>query len=117
MALRYCKKGGCHKLTKGGYCRDHSHLEDRDKAEANKRYDENRPNFRQRGYNHQWTKVRKMHLAEYPWCQECNRDRAVIVHHIKSAEQHPELMYHMDNLQGVCRGCHNRLHGRKSATL
>lgn len=50
-------------------------------------------------------------------CQLCKRygkqTEATIVHHIKHADEYPELIYSMDNLLSVCAACHNKLHGEK----
>lgn len=63
-------------------------------------------------------------------CQECKRQGkvtidmneysesakrkkiALVVHHIKEIEHHPELALELDNLETVCVDCHNKEHGR-----
>ncbi|MEY9973157.1 5-methylcytosine-specific restriction protein A [Lysinibacillus sp. RC46] len=63
-------------------------------------------------------------------CQQCKREGrvfidtnelnrkgtrkkiALIVHHIKELEDHPELAQDMDNLECLCVHCHNKLHDR-----
>ena len=50
-------------------------------------------------------------------CQECKKygriRQAVTVHHIKHADTHPELAYDNDNLESLCKGCHNKKHPEK----
>jgi 5-methylcytosine-specific restriction enzyme A len=63
-------------------------------------------------------------------CQECKRQGrvridtneysesakrkkiALVVHHIKELEHHPELALDEDNLETICVECHNKEHGR-----
>jgi 5-methylcytosine-specific restriction endonuclease McrA len=38
---------------------------------------------------------------------------AVLVHHIVPVEQSPALRLAVENLQALCRDCHEELHGRR----
>lgn len=58
-----------------------------------------------------WKRARLQALTRDHWlCQECLRHRrfrnAVEVHHIKPLEQFPELGLELDNLESLCRECH-----------
>lgn len=50
-------------------------------------------------------------------CQLCKRygkiTEAKIVHHIKPADEYPELEWEDSNLVSLCIGCHNKVHGEK----
>lgn len=50
-------------------------------------------------------------------CQECRkygrRVEAATVHHIKHADEHPELVYEDNNLISLCSKCHNKMHPEK----
>lgn len=65
-----------------------------------------------------WRKFRQSVMArdEYQ-CQECKRygriKQAETVHHIKHADEAPELFYDMSNCVRVCKDCHNKLHPEK----
>ena len=52
-------------------------------------------------------------------CRLCKRygkiTEATVVHHIKHAEDYPELAYVNDNLISLCEACHNRQHPEKGA--
>lgn len=51
-------------------------------------------------------------------CQGCRRygriRSAVIVHHIKHADECPELAYTGSNLISLCAACHNKAHPEKA---
>ncbi|MBC1615319.1 HNH endonuclease [Listeria booriae] len=65
-----------------------------------------------------WAKTRKAVLArDYHLCQECKR-RGIIqqgntVHHIIEVRDDMTKAYDLDNLETVCRSCHNREHPEK----
>lgn len=68
-----------------------------------------------------WKKKRMKILRRDSFlCQECKRYgkhvEAVTVHHIKHAEEFPELAYQDDNLISLCSACHNRQHPEKANT-
>lgn len=50
-------------------------------------------------------------------CRECRRygrhREAEIVHHIKHADEFPELAYEPSNLVSLCGACHNKAHPEK----
>lgn len=51
-------------------------------------------------------------------CQRCRRygrqRQAVVVHHIKHADEYPELVWDDDNLVSLCAACHNKEHPEKA---
>jgi hypothetical protein len=54
-----------------------------------------------------WRKTRLSFLARNPLCNRCG-EAASIVHHIKTARDHPELQHDFDNLESLCFACHQR---------
>lgn len=50
-------------------------------------------------------------------CTECRKygrkRQATTVHHIKHADEYPELAYNNDNLTSLCAACHNKEHPEK----
>lgn len=69
-----------------------------------------RPHSRKRGYDAQWERLRAAHLSRFPWCAVagCGR-RAVIGDHKIPVSVAPQLRLAPDNVQSLCRQCHNRL--------
>jgi len=71
-----------------------------------------RPSASSRGYDRTWKKVRKIKLAINPLCEECLKagivKQAEEVHHIKPVADYPELRLAIDNLQSLCKTCHNK---------
>jgi 5-methylcytosine-specific restriction enzyme A len=54
-------------------------------------------------------------------CRECARFGRVraadTVHHVKPAEDYPELFWVSNNLISLCTSCHNKMHVRNTRTL
>ena len=50
-------------------------------------------------------------------CQECARygrkTEATVAHHIKHADEYPELRYVVSNGRALCAACHNKEHPEK----
>lgn len=115
--MRPCAHPGCSQLVSAGYCAQHADLHrQRDRYRRNSYPRESR---QARGYDRQWERVRKAKLQRDPLCEDCLRADvvrpAVLVHHIESIEDRPELRLHMSNLRSLCFGCHERTHGRQQA--
>ena len=51
-------------------------------------------------------------------CQDCRRygriREATEVHHIKHADEYPELVWDSSNLVSLCHACHNARHPEKA---
>lgn len=104
---RPCNHPGCRELTTERFCDNH-------KREKRKQYDEQRGDFRKRGYSSIWDKVRRLKVMKDPLCEICLKEDKItpveIVHHIKPMDERPDLLLDMDNLQSVCRYHHARIH-------
>lgn len=66
-----------------------------------------------------WLKVRKLVMQrDYGLCQRCRRrgiiTRGDTVHHIIEARADLSRFYALDNLECICRACHNKEHGDRS---
>lgn len=50
-------------------------------------------------------------------CEECarygRRTEATVAHHIKHADEYPELRYVVSNGRALCAACHNKEHPEK----
>lgn len=102
-----CAYPMCPELVDAGarYCDKHKPLHKR-------RYEDNRPSARERGYDRTWEKVRKMYLVEHPLCEDC-LERGIYtpakeVHHIEKVKDRPGKRLDMSNLRALCKVCHNR---------
>ena len=73
---------------------------------------DNRASAAARGYDRAWSRVRGAFLKANPLCSRCNAAPADTVHHRREVDQHPELRLTWSNLEGLCRACHEQLHGR-----
>jgi 5-methylcytosine-specific restriction protein A len=64
-----------------------------------------RGSARERGYDTNWGKFRKMFLARHPLCADCGR-LASEVHHERKVKDHPELKLVERNCVPLCKPCH-----------
>lgn len=65
-----------------------------------------------------WKKKREAILRrDHYRCVECKKygriTEAVLVHHIKTLEEYPELALVSNNLESLCIKCHNQKHPEK----
>ncbi len=103
-----CSYPSCPALVEAGqrFCSEHKR--------ENYRND-NRKNYRERGYSNSWDKVKAIKKRQDPLCEMCRKENRItaveIVHHIKPINEGGELL-DMDNLMSVCRVCHGRLHSK-----
>ena len=95
-----CRKVGCTVLTDNanGYCNEHQ-------SELY-RYDENRLNSCQRGYDAKWRKYRRWFLERHPLCNICGAP-ATVVDHIIPHKGNKELFWDTTNHQALCKHCHD----------
>jgi len=64
-----------------------------------------------RGYDKEWHHLRRAHLALEPRCAACaalgRAIPATIVDHIIAVVERPDLRLDPDNLQSLCKPCHD----------
>ncbi len=101
--LRPCKHPGCRELTREGWCPRHKPRHKRGESQAwHKLY--NLP---------VWSRLRADQLMRHPWCQQCQREgrpdvRATVVDHIVAHRGNLARFTDPDNLQSLCKRCHDR---------
>ena len=70
-----------------------------------------RPDYHKFYGSNQWKKIRAMHIAEHPLCEECLKHGflvpARIVDHIHEIKDGGS-MTDFDNLQSLCQACHSK---------
>jgi len=91
-----CSYPGCNTITLDGRCAKH------------KPRDDVRPNSHDRGYDHNWTRLRNWYIRIHPVCEiqeKCSGDAAIEVDHILSIRNGGERL-DQDNLQSTCKRCH-----------
>jgi 5-methylcytosine-specific restriction protein A len=108
---RPCGAAGCSELVDGYYCEKHG------KA-GNAEYNRYRRDGEANGfYNGKaWRTLAKRQLQREPLCAECFKNgrvnTAVIADHVVPIKQGGARL-DIDNLQSLCRACHNRKTGRE----
>jgi len=60
--------------------------------------------------SYRWKETSVRLRTKHPTCQECGEKMSEEVHHIKSAEDRPDLFFAESNLEALCGGCHKRRH-------
>lgn len=113
--LHECKKAGCKKLIEISekYCKQHKNFYAR-------QYDRLRmTNKATRDYrlfyqSKAWKDLRRDKLQSDPLCERCLLKNkytiATDVHHIKDVFNHWSLRLNYDNLQALCKSCHEGIH-------
>lgn len=113
----YCKHRGCYELVDSGkgYCNKHINEKVKQTNEAKQRYNEQRPKRHEFYHTKAWKQLRKRKVAMTPYCERCKEQgiyRSVeIVHHRIEIEEDWSKRLDIDNLESVCRSCHNKIHG------
>lgn len=91
-----CTEPGCpNHATEGGRCPAHKR----------KAWRTTTTSSAARGYGERWRRIRAMKLRNHPVCEVCRLAPATQVDHIK-AKAHGGDDYDPDNLQSICRPCH-----------
>ena len=71
-------------------------------------------------HKHRQWRERVLKRAGY-LCEECLRYGkqvpATVAHHIKHADEHPELRYVLSNGKALCSACHNKEHPEKGGKI
>jgi len=102
--LHPCGHVGCPELTRDPYCPKHT-------KEVKQRYDKDRPNATERGYNYRWQKARRYFLKKHPLCEICKAEgrltAATVVDHIIPHRGDKRLFWNKDNWQALCKRCHD----------
>ncbi|RAH97621.1 HNH endonuclease [Acuticoccus sediminis] len=73
---------------------------------AKAKRDKQRQNAKERGYDAQWQRARRLFLAEHPQCVRCGHP-ASVVDHIKPHRGNRRLFWLRSNWQALCTKCHN----------
>ena len=105
--LKPCSYPGCPKFTNGTYCEKHR------KAVNNTYNRYSRTDGIKKFYNSSaWRLLSKSQLQRQPLCEECLRSGRIkpaqIADHIISVKQDYSKRYDINNLQSLCKACHNK---------
>ncbi len=101
-----CNFPGCPSITSSRFCPEHE-------RSVKKKYDAERESASERGYDANWHKVSRMHLNEFPLCQECEKHgkitAAILTHHIRRIVDGGDRL-EWENLESLCVECHDVIH-------
>jgi 5-methylcytosine-specific restriction protein A len=102
-AKTMCRMRGCHATTRdaSGYCEAHRHGFRKEKGDL-KQADPFYTSWR-------WTKFSLWYRRNHPLCAVCRDHVSELVHHIREIQAGGDPFL-MDNVQALCRDCHNRIH-------
>lgn len=101
---RACRHPGCPAVVREPgppYCP--KHLRDPERPQ------DLREASNKRGYDTRWTRLRNWHIRQHPVCELCG-EPAEIVHHKVPVRDDLTMRLDEDNLQSLCRRCHDRIH-------
>jgi 5-methylcytosine-specific restriction enzyme A len=102
-ALAPCSVSGCPTLTRNNRCPDHEREADRKRGTAS-----------ERGYDHNWQKIRKSYLERHPFCEVAEGciAPATDVDHIDNMG--PRGDNSDRNLMALCHSHHSRKTSRET---
>ncbi len=122
MRRKRCKQWGCPNFNtnRNGYC-DECNAKYRAKhpekynSDGTRKYEENRPSVRARGYDYSWEKFRRRFLSLHPVCAICGAPAQCVDHKTMTARQmmdaFGEFVYNDEDYQALCFRC-NTIKGR-----
>lgn len=61
-----------------------------------------------------WKNLRQLVLHRDPICKKCGRRASAVADHIKDHKGDPKLFFDLNNLQGLCKPCHDEKTGLTS---
>jgi 5-methylcytosine-specific restriction protein A len=108
---RPCVFPGCPELSDGAYCEKH-------RRQVNREYNRYARNEDTNTFYHStaWRRLSRLQLKREPLCAECLKGGRVtpayIADHIQEI-RHGGARLDMNNLQSLCKACHNRKHLKK----
>lgn len=110
----------------GHYCHAHAHLQaDKDRRHAEyltKHANEAWAEYKTRNHysaitaTPKWRAISSAHRAKHPLCEWCG-EKGTTVDHIKPHRGNEDLAFDPDNLQTLCRTCHNKKSARDRMEL
>lgn len=87
--------------------------------EAQQDHDRARGTSAARGYDSVWRRLRRMHLLANPLCVFCRAKgdtvAATVADHVHTIVDRPDLRLDPDNLQSLCKRCHDSDRQRQQA--
>jgi 5-methylcytosine-specific restriction enzyme A len=113
--MRQCAAPSCRNLSKNTYCDKCRAVRKQQKQITDKHYNDNVRNKERAAFykSRQWTKLRQYILQrDHRLCQPCQRNSKItagnIVDHIIPLEVDMALGLEPNNLQTICKPCHNK---------
>jgi 5-methylcytosine-specific restriction enzyme A len=110
---RGCDRPACsgHAITGSAFCEKHQPVQD-NRAADKVRY--RREPWRAWYNNAPWQRLKAFMKNREPICRKCGRAKTEVIDHIIDHKGNPELFYDPDNLQGLCKPCHDAKTGATS---
>lgn len=111
---RICSAPGCSELVQGRTrCDKHSQQHNKDKKNKNHWNDwYSKP---------RWRRLRHRFLCEHPFCTHCLKNKkiiiATVVDHIIPHKGNTELFWDTDNMQSLCKKCHDKKTATENGTF
>ena len=87
------------------YCEAHASLHRDDHPRKH-------PEYQQMYNTSRWKKLRAWQLHQQPVCERCGKHFADTVHHKVEHDGYLEMFYAVDNLESLCRACHDKHHSK-----
>ena len=117
MPLRQCSKPLCKQLIDYSekYCTKHKGYGDKQYNEEI-RYNTDNKQYADFYNSKQWRTLRQSFISAFPLCKRCleagHVTQAQIIHHKVEVRHDWNKRLDWDNLESICRSCHNQLHAK-----
>lgn len=115
MILHKCAKSGCNALisVNSQYCKKHINYYSREYDKLRMKNELTR-DYRLFYHSKEWRQLRQVKLARNPLCENCllkhQNTLSTDVHHIDDVFNHWSERLNYDNLQALCKPCHEKIH-------
>lgn len=114
--LRPCREINCNNLTRDTWCESHK----KNQLEITRNYNQYKRDDTINGFYRgtDWQRIRKSALVRDNYlCQRCLKQKKIqkaqVVHHVVEIKEDWNQRLNLDNLESLCRTCHNRHHKSK----
>ena len=111
--VRQCAKAGCYTLVPvtQRYCAKHQGTYNK---QYNQQREQNHHDYIKFYHSKAWKQARQPQLTREPLCEVCLGNGLVsvanTVHHIDDVKEHWNERLNEDNLQSVCKSCHEKIY-------
>ena len=109
MLKTICRALGCNKTVEypNHYCPEHSYME-ADKKDFFTAVNDYSPSYTNLYKTKRWKELEREHLRKEPYCVICGCKENLVCDHRQAHRGNLDLFFDPDNLQTLCKSCHDQ---------